>query len=38
MKIAGEDKGDTKVLTSETLASFYDGGLFYRLADEQGPF
>jgi len=38
MEIAGEDRGDTRVLTTETLASFYDGSLFYQVAGESVPF
>ncbi len=38
MEIAGEDRGDTRVLTAATLASFYDGSLFYRIAGEPVPF
>ena len=38
MKVAGEDRDGTEVITSETLASFYDGSLFYNIAGEEGPF
>ena len=41
MEIAGEEGGSgagtIRVLSAETLASFYDGSLFYRIAGEPVP-
>ena len=32
--LAGEDRNGRKVLTRQRLEGFYDGSLFYQLADE----
>ena len=34
--LAGEDRNGRKVLTRQRLEAFYDGSLFYKLADEVG--
>jgi peroxygenase len=34
LSLAGEDRGGRKVLTRRRLKRFYDGSLFYQLADE----
>jgi peroxygenase len=34
LTLAGEDREGRKVLTRQRLGEFYDGSLFYRLADE----
>ncbi len=34
--LAGEDRNGRKVLTRQRLEEFYDGSLFYKLADEVG--
>lgn len=34
LHLAGEDRGGRKVLTRQRLERFYDGSLFYQLADE----
>jgi peroxygenase len=34
--LAGEDRNGRKVLTRQRLEEFYDGSLFYTLADEVG--
>lgn len=34
LTLAGEDRKGRKVLTRQRLEEFYDGSLFYQLADE----
>lgn len=37
MEVGGEQKGEERVLTRETLQEFYDGTLFYRLSGRVSP-
>lgn len=37
MEIASEDKGGTRVLSRDRMASLYDGSLFYKVAGEKVP-
>ena len=37
VKVAGESKNETKVISKERMLDFYNGSLFYKLAGKEVP-